>query len=94
VLRPQGVRLLAQQGSKDALGQAGRGGVGDVFHGLEINLLARPGVAEGTAGDDLAPLRGEVANFLQLLGRELATRHGQSFLVLVTKNVDGFLFPL
>jgi hypothetical protein len=93
-LRLQGVRLLAQQGSKDALGQAGRGGVGDVFHGLEIDVLARAGVAEGPAGDDFAPLSGEVPDFLELLGGELTTRHGKSFLVLVTINGHGFFFPL
>ena len=94
LFRLQGVRLLAQQGRKDALGQAGRGGGGDVFHRLEVNVLARAGVAESPAGDDFAPLSGAVPDFLELLGRELPTRHGKSFLVLGTMTGDGSFFPL
>jgi hypothetical protein len=60
--------LLAEQDAEGALGEAGGGGAGDVLQGLEIGIRARAGVAEGAAGDDLAPLGGEVTDFLEVLG--------------------------
>jgi hypothetical protein len=94
LFRPQGIGLLADQDREGTFGQAGGGGAGDVLHGLEIDLRAGPGVTEGTAGDDFAPLGSEVADFLEVLGGKLVTRHGLSCLVLARRNGDAFLFPL
>jgi len=94
LLRPQGVGLPAQQGGQDPFGQPAGGSAGDVFHGLEIDIEARAGIAAGTSGDDLAPPRGEFTDILEFLGRKLATRHGLSFLELTPRNGDAFLPPL
>src|SRR5262249_35745984 len=85
---------LAEQDVEGAFGQAGRGGAGDVLHGLEIDLRGRAGVAEGAAGDDFAPLGSEITDSLEVLGGELAARHGLSCLVLAKRNGDAFLLPL
>jgi hypothetical protein len=85
--------LLSEQDGQGPFGHAGGGDAGDVLHGLEIDIRARPGVAEGASGDDFAPLGGEVADFLEVLGRKLAMRHGLSCLVLATMNGYAFLLP-
>ena len=94
LLLPQGVGLLAQQGREDPLGQPAGGGAGDVFHGLEIDIEARAGIAEGTPGDDFAPPGGAFTDILEFLGRKLATRHGLSLLELTPWGGNAFLPPL
>jgi len=68
LLRPQRVGLLAEEDGEGAFGDARGGGAGDVLQGLEIDPRARPGVAEGAAGDDFAPAGGEIADLLEVLG--------------------------
>jgi len=85
--------LLEEDGQGSGGNARGRGG-GDVLQGLEIDVGAGSLVAVGVAGDDLAPLGGEVADFLEVLGRELAARHGLSCLVLAIGSGDAFLLPL
>ena len=70
LLRPQRVRLLTEQHVQGPFGDSGGGGPGDLLHGLEIDGGARAGLAEGPAGDDFAPLGGEVADGLKFLGGE------------------------
>jgi hypothetical protein len=94
LLRSQGVGVLAEQDVAGAFDQAGRGGTGDVLHGLEIDLRGRALVAEGAAGDDFAPVGSESTDFLEVLGGELAMRHGLSCLVLAQRNGDAFSLPL
>jgi hypothetical protein len=94
LLRSQRVGLLAEQDREGPFGDAGSSGAGDVLHRLEIDLGSRPGVAEGTAGDDFTPVGGKVMDFLEVLGSELATRHGLSCLVLARRNGYAFLVPL
>jgi hypothetical protein len=79
-LGPQGVGLLFEEGLQSSLVEPGGGGLGDLLHGVEIDVEPRPLVAEGASGDDFAPLGGQIAEFLELLGGELASRHGVSCL--------------
>jgi hypothetical protein len=94
LLRSQGIGVLAEQDVEGAFGQAGRGGAGDLLHGLEIDLRAGAGVTEGAAGDDFAPLGSEVTDVLEVLGGGLTTRHGLSCLVLARLNGYAFLLLL
>jgi hypothetical protein len=79
------VGLLFEQGLESALGQPRGGGARHLFHGVEIHLQSRTVIAEGAAGDDFAPTGGEVADFLEVSGGKLTTRHGESCLVLVVE---------
>jgi hypothetical protein len=54
----KGLGLLFQEGAEGAFGEAGRGGAGELLHGLEVGVQARAGVAEGVVGDDFAPTGG------------------------------------
>jgi hypothetical protein len=94
LLRSQPLGLLLEQDAEGAFADAGGGGAGHVLHRLEIDFRARSGVAEGAAGDDFAPLRGKVPDDLEFLGRELATRHSLSCLVLARRMGDVFLLLL
>jgi hypothetical protein len=85
---------LLHQGGQGALSQAGGRGGGDLLHRVQIDVGARPGLAEGLAGDDLAPAGRELTDLLEVLGGELAARHGQSCLVLATISGDAFLLTL
>jgi hypothetical protein len=86
--------LLVEQDGEGAFADASGGGAGDVLHSLEIDIRARSGVAEGASGDDFAPLGGAVTDGLEVLGGELATRHGLSCLILARMNGYAFLLPL
>jgi hypothetical protein len=90
----QGVGLLLEQDGQGPFGQAGGGGAGDVLHGLEIDGAARPGVAESLASDNFAPLRGEVADGLEVMGGQRTVRHGWFFLGLARRDANVFLLPL
>ena len=68
LLLGQGVGLLAEKNREGPFADTSGGGAGDFLHGVEIDVLARAGVAEGTAGDDLAPLGGEATDLLEFLG--------------------------
>jgi hypothetical protein len=72
--------LLFQEDLQGALVEAGGGGLGDLLHGVEVDVQPRAVVAEGAAGDDFAPLGGQITEFLEFLGGELASRHGASCL--------------
>jgi hypothetical protein len=52
-------------------GPAAGGGDGHLFHGVPIDVAAGPSVAEGVVGDGLAPLVGQVVDFLEVLGGKL-----------------------
>src|SRR4051812_25622255 len=66
----QGLGLLVQQGGEGALGQAGGGGLSYLLQGREVGIQGRAGVAEGAAGYDPPPLRGQITDLLHLLLRE------------------------
>jgi hypothetical protein len=86
--------LLLHQGGQGALGQASGGGRGDLLHRIQIDIGSRPGVTEGMTGNDLAPASSQLPDFLEVLGGEIATWHGQSCLVLAKLRWDAFLLPL
>jgi hypothetical protein len=56
----EGPRLLPQQGAERALQQPLGGGLGGLLEGEQIDVERGAGVAEGPAGNDFAPLGGEV----------------------------------
>jgi hypothetical protein len=70
LLLAQGVGLLFQEGLQGAFGQAGGGGVGDLFHGIQTDVEPGPFGAEGAPGNALAPLGRETLDLLELLGGE------------------------
>ncbi len=90
----EGLGLLFQQEGEGALGEAGRGGTGQLLQGLEVGVQAGATIAEGAAGDDFAPASGEVADFLEEFWGKLTTRHDRYCLALVTEGQEEFLSPL
>jgi hypothetical protein len=77
LLRGQGVGLPLQQAVQRSFDQSGGGRLGDLLHGVEIEV---DGVLAGAAGDDFAPLGGEVVQFLQFGVGEMRAWHGMSCL--------------
>src|SRR5262249_56729324 len=73
--RPQPLGLLFQTGLQGSLGQAFGRRLGHLFHGIEIDVRPRPGVAEGAAGDNSAPWPGEATEFWDFLGSKRVSRH-------------------
>ena len=73
-----------------ARGQAAGGGDRDLFHGVQIDVEAGAVVAEGVADDNLAPLVGQVVDFLEVLGRKFARRHGLNFLAVRANGEEEF----
>jgi hypothetical protein len=88
------VGLLLQQGLESSFGQALGSGGGDLLHGIEINIEAGPGFPKGVAHHNFAPAGSQITDFLEVLGREFASGHGQCLLVLTKMGRDAFLFPL
>jgi hypothetical protein len=88
LLRAQGVGLLFQEGLQGALGEAGGGRVGDLLHGGEIDVESGPVVAEGASGDDFAPLCGEAAEFLDVVGGKGAVCHDASCVGVRTRGKE------
>ena len=64
----QGLGLLFEEGGEGALEQPLSGGLGGLLQGEEVGVQGRAGVAEGTAGNDFAPLVGKVTEILEVLG--------------------------
>jgi hypothetical protein len=93
LLLAQGVGLLLEEGLQGALGESVGGGAGDLLHGIEIDLKSGAAVAAGASGDDFAPLGGEAAEFLELLGGEGAVCHDASCLGVETRSGEES-FPL
>src|SRR5262249_10048888 len=77
LLGREGAGLLLQEGGEGALGQAGGGGGGDLFHRLEVDPAVGAGLAADTACGDLAPAGGQGLDLLLLLRATLALRHRQ-----------------
>jgi len=89
----QGVGLLLEEGLQGALGESVGGGAGDLLHGLEIDIESGAALATGASSDDFAPLGGEAAEFLELLGGEGALCHAVSCLGVETRSGEES-FPL
>jgi hypothetical protein len=68
LLAAEGLGLQLQEGVEGSFRQACRGGAGDLLQGLEVEVGAGAGLAEGAAGDNLAPLGGEGADFPEDFG--------------------------
>jgi hypothetical protein len=85
LLLAQSGGLLLEEGLQGALGETGGGRPGDLLHGPEIDIESGPVVAEGASGDDLAPLGGEVVEFLEFLGRKGAACHDASCIAVKTR---------
>lgn len=70
LLLAEGSSLLFQEGRESALGEPGRGRSGELFQGREGGVEPGSGLAEGPAGDNLAPLGGQITDLLEVLGRK------------------------
>jgi hypothetical protein len=68
LLVAEGLGLLFEEGGKGALGESGGGRGGELLQGGERDSEARPVVAEGPPGDDFAPLGGQSADLVEVLG--------------------------
>ena len=86
--------LLFQECGQSSFGQSVGGGLSNLFHGVEIGVESGSGVAEGASCDDFAPAFGEVTDFLEELGRQFASCHGEYRLALAAKGKKQFLSPL
>jgi hypothetical protein len=93
LLRAEGLGLLLQQGGQGALGDAGRGRLGDFFHGGQIDVEARPVLAKGASGNDLAPLGGQFADLAEVFGGDFGACHRPSCLVLAKSTRGEWLLP-
>jgi len=82
--------LLFQTGLQGSLGQAFGSGLGHLFHGLEIDVQLRPGVAKSAAGDNLSPLPGEATEFLDFLGSKRVSRHSASCAGVKANGLPAF----
>ena len=71
-------------------GQAAGGGDRDLFHGVQIDVEARAIVPEGVADDNLAPLVGQVVDFLEILGGKFTRRHDLNFLAVRANGEEEF----
>jgi hypothetical protein len=91
---PEGVGLLFQEGGEGAFGKSGRGRRRDLLQGSEIGVEARSVVAESPSGDNSAPLGGQIADVLEVLGRDLSTCHRLSCLRVIENGANGLSFLL
>lgn len=87
----EGLGLLFEAGLQGPFGEAFGRGLGNLLHGVQIDVEVRPLVAKGAAGDDFAPLGSVGAEFLEFLGGEGSSRHGASCLEVRKKRPVGFL---
>jgi hypothetical protein len=85
-LLAQSPGLLFQKGLQGALGESGGGGVGELLHGVEIDVESGTVVAEGASGNDFAPLGSEALELLELFGSEGATCHDASCVRVATST--------
>src|SRR5262245_59113710 len=86
--------LLLGEVFEGAGGQPGGGRGGDLLHLVEVRIERWSVVAVGVAGDDFAPLLGEVRDGRELLGRQFACGHRPSCLALGVNSGSGFPPPL
>ena len=93
-LLAEGLGLLFQERGQGSFGQPVGGGLGDLFHGVEVGVESGSVVAEGASCDDFAPVLGEVTDFLEEFGGEFAACHGEYHLVLAAQGKEQFLSPL
>jgi hypothetical protein len=78
LLLAQSGSLFFEKGLQGALGESHGGGVGELLHGLKIDVKSGSVVTEGASGDDFAPLGSEALEFLELFGSEGVACHDAS----------------
>jgi hypothetical protein len=76
--------LPFEEVGKGSLGESG-GGIGDLFHGVEIGVESGSVVAEGSLADNIAPIGDEFADLLEQFRGKLVGWHGLYYLVLATR---------
>jgi hypothetical protein len=74
-------------------GQSGGSGSGDLFHGVQIDVEARPLVAESASDNDFSPLFGQSVDLGQVLVIELAGRHIASLIQLAPMGGGALSSP-
>jgi hypothetical protein len=81
----EGLGLLLQGGRQGTLSQTGGRSVGNLLHGVEVNIEARAILTKGAAGNNFTPAGGKVTDLLQLFRGKFASWHGLSCLVVAKK---------
>jgi hypothetical protein len=94
LLVAQRVGLLLQEKSENAFGQPGGGGVGELLHGVAIDVESGSLFAESTSCDNFGPASGQGADFLKEFRGKFTARHGESCLVLAVMTREEDLGPL
>jgi hypothetical protein len=89
LLIAQGGGLTVEEGSEGAVGESGGGGAGNLLHRIEVHVESGSVVAEGTTGDDLAPLGGELAELEEFFRSERTTCHKTPCPEVTTKPNRG-----
>jgi hypothetical protein len=64
----EGLRLQFQEGAQRAFEEPLGGGLSGLLEGEQIDVEGRAVITEGPAGNDFAPLGGEIMWFLEVLG--------------------------
>lgn len=72
----QALGLLFQEQLERSLGQPLCGNGGDLLHRSEVDIQTRPGIAEGSLGNDFAPLGRQRPESVKFLRRKTRSRHG------------------
>ena len=88
LLLAQGLGLLFEERLQGAFGEAGGSGVGELLHGIEIDVESGSVVAESASGNDFAPLGSETLKLLKLFGSEGAACHDASCVGVETKTKE------
>ena len=85
-VRRQGLGLLLEQGGEGALEHPLGGGLGSLLQGEQVGIQGRTNIAEGTAGNDFAPLGGKITEVLEFLGCQRTGGHDLSCLGLAPRD--------
>lgn len=83
--------MLFEEDFERSLVESGRGGLSNLFHGVEIEFERCVLVAAGSSGDNFAPLGGEFTEFLKLGRGERLSRHAGSYLGVRTQTAVKIL---
>jgi hypothetical protein len=90
LLRAEDVGLLFQEGGEGTFGKSSSGGSGDLFQGGEVTVEAWSLVAEGPTGNNLAPVGGQFADVLEVLGGEMFPCHELSCLWVAENEKSAY----
>lgn len=82
----EAVGLTFEEVGEGSFGESLGGGIGELFHSVEIDVASGSVVAEGLSGDNFPPVGGEFADLLEKFRGKLSCRHNLYHLVLATRT--------